>query len=509
MIRPFSEPQIQSKLGVILIFLSQFYKFLRAFGAALIYFLVKGISSEILNKVLIGAGFFITLLLIYSIIAFLRFKFHINYANSEFVLEKGVFNTEKVNVPFNKIQQVYFKRSLLQRVIGVYSLVLDTAGSSGKEISIKALREKDAKELQQVLMQVAKVGEENVTGAHDVLIKEFVSNPSNAWEHKLSPMTLLKLGLTSNYFRGVWLILIFAGSIYQQLGDFQFIESDTYTDNVRGYLEAYSRPIEIFVLTAIVFISIFLLGLLISCIEIFIKYFDLKLQQTNDSLELEMGLKTNTKTSLKPRRVQLLRVITNPIQKRLNLHEVQIAIASSQNDLTKTKIRIPGLERIQVEKVKKFLFTYKVKTGNLFKPAVYLYFRLIILAALPLLLTGVVASFIVPNYLVEVTSILSIIYVAIVVPYQYFWYRALSLEITPEFVIMKKGVWNQKVEIIELFKLQAITVNQPLWYKKRKLFNYTFHTAGGDLSFSLTSELVQKQINYALFRVEVDHQPWM
>ncbi|WP_028375020.1 PH domain-containing protein [Leeuwenhoekiella sp. MAR_2009_132] len=504
----YSIPQTQSKLGVILIFLSQFYKFLRAFGAALIYFFVKGINSEILNNVLLGTGFFIILLLIYSVIAFLRFKFHINYANSEFVLEKGVFNTEKVNVPFNKIQQVYFKRSLLQRAIGVYSLVLDTAGSSGKEISIKALREADAKKLQQVLIDVAKV-EEDAPATNDVLIKEFVSNPSNAWEHKLSPATLIKLGLTSNYFRGVWLILIFVVTIYQQLGDFEFIQSDMYTDSVQGYLEAYSRPIELFILTAIVFTVIFLLGLLISCIEIFIKYFDLKLQQTNDSLELEMGLKTNTKTSLKPRRVQLLRVITNPIQKRLNLHEVQIAIASSQNDLTKTKIQIPGLERIQVEKVKKFLFTYKVKPGNLFKPAVYLYFRLIILAALPLLLTGVVASFLVPNYLIEVTSILSIIYVGIVIPYQYFWYRALSLEITPEFVIIKKGVWNQKVEIIELFKLQAITVNQPLWYKKRKLYNYIFHTAGGDLSFPLTSELVQKQINYALFRVEIDHQPWM
>ncbi|WP_405326924.1 PH domain-containing protein [Leeuwenhoekiella sp. LLG6367-2.1] len=506
--KAFSEPQIQSKLGVILIFLSQFYKFVRAFGAALVYFLIKGISGEILNKVLLGAGVFIVLLLIYSIVAFLRFKFNINYTNSEFVLQKGVFSTERLTIPFNKIQQVYFKRSLLQRVIGVYSLVLDTAGSSGKEISIKALREKDAKSLQQVLMQVANVDGED-TGGNDVQIKEFISNPSNAWEHRLSSLTLLKLGLTSNYFRGVWLILIFVISVYQQLSDFDFLQNEGYTDNVRGYLDVYSRPIELFALTAIVFISIFLLGLLISCIEIFIKYFDLKLQQTSDSLDLEMGLKTNTKTSLKPRRVQLLRVITNPIQKRLNLHEIQIAIASSQNDLTKTKIRIPGLERIQVEKVKKFLFTYKVKPGYVFTPAVYLYFRLIVLAGLPLLLTGVVASFIVPNYLIEVTSILSIIYVALVIPYQYFWYRALSLEITPEFVIMKKGVWNQKTEIIELFKLQAVTVNQPIWYKKRNLYNYTFHTAGGDLTFPLTSHQVQKQINYALFRVEIDHQPWM
>ena len=507
--KPFSEPQLQSKLGVVFIFLAQFYKFLRAFGAALIYFLVKGISPEIFNKVIAGALFFIVILLSYSIISFLKFKFYIDYKNSEFILEKGVFDSEKVNIPFNKIQQVYFKRSLLQRLIGVYTVVIDTAGSSANEINIKALSEADAKALQEILMKVVRAEQDKGIKPNDIQIKEQLSKSALAWTHTLSPITLIKLGLTSNYFRGIWLILLFVGSIYQQLGGFEIVESEAYQEGLRGYLNTYSRPIELFILTALVFIGVFLLGILISCIEIFIKYFNLKLEQTNDSLELEMGLKTNTKTSLKPRRVQLLRIITNPIQKRLNLQEVQIAIASSQNDLSKTKISIPGLERIQIENVKKFLFSYKMNTGRIFKPAIYLYFRLIILAGIPLLLTGIVASFVVPNYLIEITGILSIIYVAFVIPYQYFWYRALSLEITPEFVILKKGVWNQKTEIIELFKLQAVTVNQPIWYKKRKLYNYTFHTAGGDLSFPLSSELVQKFINYALFRVEIDHQPWM
>ncbi|MEC7782579.1 MAG: PH domain-containing protein, partial [Bacteroidota bacterium] len=72
-----------------------------------------------------------------------------------------------------------------------------------------------------------------------------------------------------------------------------------------------------------------------------------------------------------------------------------------------------------------------------------------------------------------------------------------------------KGVWNQKTEIIELFKLQSVTVSQPVWYKKRDLYNYTFHTAGGDLSFPVTSAEAQRYINYALYRVEVSREAWM
>ncbi len=509
--KPFSQPQTQSQLGILFIFLAQSVKFIRIFGAAAVYFILKGFRADAqLMTISISVTLVLLLILLgYSFVSFKRFLFHIDYENNEFVLQKGVFNRELITLPFAKIQQVYFKRSLLQRLIGVYSVILDTAGSSTQEINIKALSETEAKDLQRILMEVVTAEKTESTQENTDFVSEKPLETETVWTHKLSVLALLKLGLTSNYFRGVWLILIFVGSIYQQLGDFQIVQEDQYREGLQGYFEAYSKPVELLALTALVFIGVFILGILISSIEIFIKYFDLTLKQTRDSLELEMGLKTNTKISLKPRRVQLMRVVTNPIQKRLNLNEAQIAIASSQDNLQKTKISIPGMERMQVERVKKFLFSHRMRPGRIFKPAYILYLRLIITAGIPLLLTAIVGSFLVPNYMIEIGLVLLVIYAGLVLPYQFFWYRALSLEITPEFVIKRKGVWSQKTEIIELFKLQAVTVSQPFWYKKRGLYNYTFHTAGGDLSFPVTTSKMQRYINYALYRVEIDTNAWM
>ncbi|PHQ30396.1 PH domain-containing protein [Leeuwenhoekiella nanhaiensis] len=508
--KAFSQPQTQSKLGIVFIFLGQSVKFVRIFGAAGIYFILKGFEAEArLVTIALSILFGVLLLLLgFSYVSFQRFRFHIDYVNREFILQKGVFNTEVISLPFSKIQQVYFKRSLLQRLIGVYSVILDTAGSSAQEINIKALSESEARDLQKILMEeVAAEKQEETTVLEST--QEQNSREDAVAVHKLSVISLLKLGLTSNYFRGVWLILIFLGSIYQQAGDFQLIEESQYQEGIRGYLEAYSKPVELLVLTALVFVGVFLLGILISSIEIFIKYFDLTLRQTKDSLELEMGLKTNTKISLKPRRVQLMRIVTNPVQKRLNLNEAQIAIASSRDDLQKSQISIPGMQRMQLERVKKFLFTYRMRPGRVFKPAFILYIRLIITAGIPLLLTAIVGSIVVPNYMVEIGLVLVIIYGGLVLPYQFFWYRALSLEITPEFVIKRKGVWTQKTEILELYKLQSVTVSQPFWYKSRGLYNYTFHTAGGDVSFPVTTSKMQRYINYALYRVEIDKKAWM
>ncbi|WP_442845429.1 PH domain-containing protein [Leeuwenhoekiella sp. H156] len=508
--KPFSQPQTQSKLGIIFIFLGQSVKFVRIFGAAVIYFFLKGFeaNSELVSialSVLIGV---LLLLLGFSYLSFQRFRFYIDYDNREFILQKGVFNTEVISLPFSKIQQVYFRRSLLQRLIGVYSVILDTAGSSAQEINIKALSESEAKDLQQILMEEVTAQKQQETNDVEATA-DHKSGEDSVAVHKLSVLALLKLGLTSNYFRGVWLILIFLGSLYQQFGEFQLIEESQYREGIRGYFEAYSKPVELLVLTALVFVAMFILGIFISSIEIFIKYFDLTLKQTKDSLELEMGLKTNTKVSLKPRRVQLMRIVTNPVQKRLNLNEAQIAIASSRDDLQKSQISIPGMERMQLERVKKFLFTYRMRPGRVFKPAYILYLRLIIIAGLPLVLTAIVGSVVVPNYMVEIGLVLLVIYAGLVVPYQFFWYKALSLEITPEFVIKRKGVWTQKTEILELYKLQSVSVTQPFWYKRRGLYNYTFHTAGGDISFPVTTSKMQRYINYALYRVEIDKKAWM
>jgi putative membrane protein len=69
-----------------------------------------------------------------------------------------------------------------------------------------------------------------------------------------------------------------------------------------------------------------------------------------------MGLKTNTRVSLQPRRVQLMQVVTNPVQKAFNLYEARIALASSENVLQKKKIKIPGLGKDTLSKVKTFLY---------------------------------------------------------------------------------------------------------------------------------------------------------
>ncbi|SHI77754.1 putative membrane protein [Mesonia phycicola] len=512
--KPFTQPQNQSKVGILVIFTSSFYKILRAVLISFAYFLFSS-NSKAKLYILLGFGIVGLLSLIYSFFYYKKFKFHIDYKQKEFVLQKGVFSTEYINIPFDKIQQVYFKRSIIQRIINVYEVAIDTAGSSQKEVTIKALSKEKAEDLRSILMDLA--AEENleeveyeVETVNDSAINpNFTKKQKVEWKHQLGILDLLKLGLTSNYLRGIWLIFIFFSTIMNELSQLKI--ENPYIDQGVEYLDKNytSSSAIIFVLLMAVVLT-FIAGIVISTIEIFIKYFNLTLTQTTSSLDLEMGLKTNTRTSLKPRRVQLLRLSTNPIQKRLNLYEAEVSLASSSDEIQgkKGKIRIPGLAKEKLQKIKEFLFNKADETSEAIKPHHFLIFRRVMLSLIPLAI-AFIPVVIFSWYEWKIILPFIFIYIGLSFVLNKMYYQSISIEFTESFIIKKHGIWNQETEILELFKLQSVTVKQPLWFKKRKVYNLEFHTAGGDLSFPLVREEVLKNLNYSFYKIETSTKAWM
>ncbi|NJW55601.1 PH domain-containing protein, partial [Salinimicrobium oceani] len=92
------------------------------------------------------------------------------------------------------------------------------------------------------------------------------------------------------------------------------------------------------------------------------------------------------------------------------------------------------------------------------------------------------------------------VYIMLFSVYNFFYFKKLQLGVSEEFLIRHSGVWIQKEEYLEIFRLQAVSVSQPVWYKKRGLVNLTFHSAGGDISFPMVKKVqVQPVLNYLLY----------
>lgn len=485
--------------GIVLIFLTTIFKFLRSFWVLGVYLVLKTPAGPILFYILLGLAVTSFLLLIYSFLYYRNFLFHIDYKKEEFVLQKGVISTENIAISFDRIQQVYFKRSLLERIINVYSVIIDTAGSKSEEVKISAISKHDADALAAILTRVKNKNLE------EPLEREEEMAPHETWTYKLDVLALLKIGISSNYARGLGLVLAFFMTLYNELNTF----FKDYQEDLGEYYETVPNVLDSVGLFSILVILLLFVSIAITMLEVFVKYFGLKLTQTRDNMELEMGLKTNTKVSLQPRRVQLMQIVTNPVQKWLNLYEARIALASSENSLQKKKIKIPGLGAAEVLKVQNFLFgDIRSSFKETFRPHRIMLVRRFLIVLLPLVLSYLLFYW--KEYInFNLWVVLAIGYLILGITYQIWKYNSLELIFSDEFLLKKQGVWNKREESIEIFKMQGITVKQPIWYRKRRMVNLQFHTAGGDVSFRAVKKTVYPYLNYILYKVESSTKRWM
>ena len=76
---------------------------------------------------------FFAIMGIISYLRYLNFTFYIDHENDEFIITEGILNKTKTTIQLYKIQQVNINQSLIQRLVGVYELAVDTAGSNKKE----------------------------------------------------------------------------------------------------------------------------------------------------------------------------------------------------------------------------------------------------------------------------------------------------------------------------------------------------------------------------------------
>ncbi len=499
----FSEPQRQSEVGLILIFTTSLYHIIRNLWVVAVYFVIGEFSSQMLFFA--GAGVVLVLLLSlgYSILYFLNFKFHIDYKNEEFVLQKGVISTDVINIPFQKIQQVNFRRNILQRVIGVYSVVVETAGSQDKEVEIKALSHEKANALAERLMAHAEEEQEETEGepvkTAEAQEGKKTAKPGPQWEHKVSLWTLTKLGLTSNYLRGVGIIIAFYFTLKEQ-----FMLDEALPEDFQdpGMVWAQGK----FLLV----IFLLVLGMIITVGETLIKYFGLHLQKFRDTLQVEMGLRNNTKVNLRASRIQLLQVLTNPIQKRMQLYQVKISLASSENELEKNQIKVVGLPPEVVAQVKEYFFKSGIKENFKISPSKYLLWKKISRGMIPLVLVAGILYFYAELVTVQWFVAISLTYIVLMSLYNFLYFQRLKLGVSEEFLIRYSGVWLKKEEYLEMFRLQAVSVTQPIWYKRRGLVNLSFHSAGGDIRFSMVPKNeVEPLLNFLLYRIESTERAWM
>jgi len=355
----FNTPQRQSAVGIIVMFANTLQRLLRTFWALLIVLIYK------MPAVTLIFGFLIVVivLLIIGIIAYLEylnFTFFIDQDKQEFVVQHGILNKKRLSVGLDKIQQVNINQSVLQRLIGVYSMDIDTAGSNSKEVNIKAIDHKSAQILKEKLLE--KQTEQTQTTQSGERLentqKEII---------KVSVLSLFKIGITSNFGRSFAVFFAFFFTVYDRVKDFLQYEILS-EERIERYIKQ-GTEFSFLILFFMLFFAVFFVNL----IRTIIKFYDLKIINHN-SLMISFGLFAKRNTLLHPRKAQIVSFSQNFFQRKMNVLKMKIKQASSQEVQDNKKkeksspIEIPGITTSEKDTIIQHIYNKIINQQTMFKP---------------------------------------------------------------------------------------------------------------------------------------------
>jgi putative membrane protein len=492
-----STPKRQSKKIIA------FYLF-KSIKGLLLYFVFAAIGTNSMGKYGMFVTAFIAFIAIASLVSpvlkYLYFTFHIE--GDELIIQKGLLQKERKSIPLERIQSININQNVVQRILGIVSLEVDTAGSKGKELEIPGLEKAFASEFKELLQERKEeinVEEEVIENAQKDLVdsnndrhkgasleaKEKIPaiplHKSRTTARDLTETTILQLGILDILKVGITQNHLKSGGLAIGLAFGSWFQVNELLEEYLGdWLKQFSMENVISSTSAgLVFIAVVLFlffSVVISVALAINKYWDFSIVKKGTDLEVKMGLFNKREIKIPLSKVQILEFHSNPLRKLLGFQTAQIFQAQS-TDNKQGSVSVPACKEVHRMILQNLIFKQPVEaTEQELKcnPYSHAKLRFYILSVFFLPLVG--AAF----YVEEYAGIVLLVLLYCFSIFMAFMYGKNSkVIIDDDFVVFKKGWLFPQTVISPIFKTQAVEKWRSIFLKHRKEAHLKLHTAAG------------------------------
>jgi len=488
------KPTRQSVKGLVFIFLQSVRQAVRMFWALIAVLVLQRNIFD--NKFIIGitlATVFI-LLIVHSVLYYLNFYFYVS--GGEFIIKKGYLRKKVLSIPLDRIQSVNTKQNLIQQILNVVSLEIDTAGTIGKELKIHALEKQFASELQNQIQVRKKLVTTDETDE-----KQEITEIPEKLILQLTPVDLLKIGISQNHLRTALIIIAFGFQIFQQIQDLFKDKAEEYSNEFFNFMSNSNWAL-------ITFLVIFFLAVSIaySLFSTVLKYFDFKLFKKEEAYRIESGLLNKRNVVIPLNKVQELNWETGPIKKLFSIYNLVFKQAVSGQNRRQQVVDAPGCLTKHLELLKTDLFGEdQLSENEKFYSNSYYFRRLWIFSGwVPVILA---TPFLFAEWRFWGGAILWLLLTA---GYCWLVLKKRYFRINNEQIRISSGAISHQWKQMELYKIQAVEFRQTIFQKRRKLASLHLMNAAGSITIPFIDETMAKQIyDYLLYHTEVSEKKWM
>lgn len=417
--------------------------------------------------------------------------FRFSIKDQELIIKKGFLIRKTIVLPLDKIQAVHIDRTWLHNLFSSAQISFDSAGSEKMEIKINAITLSMANELKEFISVR--------TGA---INDEIAPSPVEKLILSLEMKDLLRLSISANHLEAFFILLAFALST---LDNIEKIIGDTgsgFWQQIVVFAMGSSGKMILFLCVALLLISI-----TISTVRILLVYLDFRVTQTESGYRIKSGL-INVKEKLLPfRKIQFISWRANWIRARMKLYLLKFHAVGAEEMRDKQQVRVPitRKEFIPLLSAPYYSLLHTEQMNALRIQPQFVYRKVIFSGFLPACIL-ILFTFFPFGWL----SLLWLIVIPFAWLHNFLLQKRFRLWANEDVLQIRKSVYGEEELIFKWNNAQRVRVQQSYYQRRNNLATVRILTAGGAVVIPYVKLDEAKAImNYALYKIEKENQPWM
>lgn len=431
------------------------------------------------------------ILILFPVIAFIKalvdylfFRFRIT--EEEVQVKSGIFSRKQITLPLHKIQAVHINQNWIQKILNISELAFDTPGSEKAEVKLQ-LNNLQAAELMSYVLNKSTAAESDQN--QDQLISE------------LSFKDLLKLGITSNHFET---LLILLGVFLSFLNNIKDIIDDYYEDLLEVSTNQILESSILFIIIGI--LAILLLSVVVSLFRTILAYINFRITKTAQGFSINKGLINSSQKLVPFEKVQYISWKTNWLRKQISMYLFEFHTIGGKEVKNNLKIKVPVTSELILQKLattyipdipEQFASNLKIHPSYLYRNTLFFGILPSVILAIPLFLFA------------DEKAILLLLMPLYAFLYYWLYSRKFLFSWTSNLIHIQTGVFGNRTVILKWEKVQSVKISQSLYQQRKSLADLVIHTAGGTITAPyIPLDAARELQNIALYKVESGGERW-
>lgn len=436
----------------------------------------------------------------FSVLQYWFFRFRIT--PDAVLIREGVFRKKQTDIKFRRIQGINTAQNVIYRPLGLVNVSFDTAGSSGSEGALPAVRNALAAELHSRIAERRRVVVETGDAAP-------AADERGEPLLQLDWRDMFRIGLSD---RRVLVVLAVLGPLFEQMGDETEQLIDAYAARAVAALAALDRATGALVIIGLVLAVATLLATA-SVAAAFLRFHRFRLTEQNGRLETVGGLLTRHTNAMDISKIQVLRLQQGALLRAFGRFRAVLRQATSSGKQAEGKSMVLPIIRPQ------FVPTL---TGVAFEPGTmgldldprsgrfrrispyYLRPRIALFGLLPAV-AGTLFAW--PS--LGVGSFALLLWVPAVAGIAYLVWRRFGVQFDEESLVHRSGFIGFRLDAFLFRKAQRVTVSQSWLQRRRGLGGLHIHLASGSVRLRYIDYALACALrDHILFKVESSDRSW-